>query len=169
MVHGLKWLCFPPKWATSHTRLKSHDRCILRSLIGRKGRDHSSSLQTTRCEAQGPRAIIVDEMSIWVQAYYKIMFYGMLKFATGCMQIMADCINGTAFGMRIKGPHNYMIMAVGSCVKWPLVHYQIQTKGITTFLVIFGAHMNVLLTIKVHILVLIKWPYRLPAPNHQWC
>ena len=30
--------------ATSHTRLKARDHCILRSLIGRKARDSTSSL-----------------------------------------------------------------------------------------------------------------------------
>ena len=30
--------------ATSHTGPKTHDHCILRSLIGQKARDHPSSL-----------------------------------------------------------------------------------------------------------------------------
>ena len=34
--------------ATSHTTLKAHDHCVLRSLIGRKGRDHPGSLHTRR-------------------------------------------------------------------------------------------------------------------------
>jgi hypothetical protein len=34
--------------ATSHTRLKAHDHCNLRALIGRKGGDLLSSLQTRR-------------------------------------------------------------------------------------------------------------------------
>jgi hypothetical protein len=25
----------------------------------------------------------------------------------------------TTFGKRVKGPHNCMVMAFGSCVKWP--------------------------------------------------
>jgi hypothetical protein len=32
--------------ATSHTRLKAHNHCIPRSLIGRKGRDRPNSLHT---------------------------------------------------------------------------------------------------------------------------
>jgi hypothetical protein len=35
--------------------------------------------------------------------------------------------------------------------------YQIQIKAVATFLVIFSAHMNILFTFKVEILVLIKW------------
>ena len=34
--------------ATSHTRLKAHDHCNLRDLIGRKGGDRRSSLHTRR-------------------------------------------------------------------------------------------------------------------------
>ena len=33
-------------------------------------------------------------------------------------------------------------------------------KAIATFLITFGAQMNILFIIKVKILVLIKWPYR---------
>ena len=43
--------------------------------------------------------------------------------------------------------------------------YQIQIMLETICFIIFGAHMNILLNVKVEILVLIKWSYR-PPPNH---
>ena len=35
-------------------------------------------------------------------------------------------------------------------------------EAVATFLIIFGAHMNILFIVKVNILVLIKWSYRSP-------
>jgi hypothetical protein len=40
--------------------------------------------------------------------------------------------------------------------------YWIQTEAIATFLMVFGAHVNIFINIKVKILVLIKWSYRSP-------
>ena len=35
-------------------------------------------------------------------------------------------------------------------------------EAVVIFLIVFGAHMNVLLVIKVTVLVLTKWSYRFP-------
>ena len=58
--------------ATSHTRLKAHDHCILRSLIGRKDQDQPRSLHTRRWRPKGPkkpsrRKLYMDSY----MAYYK--------------------------------------------------------------------------------------------------
>jgi hypothetical protein len=45
-----------------------------------------------------------------------------------------------AFGHFLLGSHNLLVMALGSCVKWPLVQdgYGIQFKVVANFLVIIG-------------------------------
>ena len=56
-MYGFLWshnfFCLQFK-ATSHTRLKAHDHCNVRALIGRKGGDHSYSLHTRRWLPKGP-------------------------------------------------------------------------------------------------------------------
>jgi hypothetical protein len=47
--------CIPRPTTTSHMRLKAHDHCILRSLIGRKGWEHPSSLPTRRWSLEVPK------------------------------------------------------------------------------------------------------------------
>jgi hypothetical protein len=42
---------------TSYTRLKAHDHCILRSLIGQKSRDHLTSLHTRRWKPKDPNKL----------------------------------------------------------------------------------------------------------------
>ena len=50
--------------ATSHTRLKARDHCILVSLIGRKGhRDLPSPLHTRRWRPNSPRKTIINKKS----------------------------------------------------------------------------------------------------------
>ena len=40
----------------------------------------------------------------------------------GMMQIPANHVGGIyGLWMRIKGPNNHMVMALGLCVMWPLV------------------------------------------------
>ena len=41
--------------ATSHTRMKAHDHCNLRALIGQKGGDRPSSLHTQRRRPKGSK------------------------------------------------------------------------------------------------------------------
>jgi len=41
---------------------------------------------------------------------------------------------------------------------------QIQVLTVTTFVVIFGACMNILFIVKVKIICLTKWPYMPPTP-----
>ena len=48
--------------ATSLTKLKAHDHCNLRALIGRKGGDRPSSLHTRRWR---PKEDFMDEKSTW--------------------------------------------------------------------------------------------------------
>jgi hypothetical protein len=49
----VKW----PLWATSYTRLKTCDRCILRSLISRKGWDRPSSLHIRTWRRKDPKQL----------------------------------------------------------------------------------------------------------------
>ena len=67
--------------ATSHTRLKAHDHCNLRVLIGRKGGDRSYSLHTQRWKPKGPRK------TSWMKSLHGglwIRFHGLLEF-TSCL------------------------------------------------------------------------------------
>ena len=54
--------------ATSHTRQKARDHCILRSLIGRRGWDHPSSLHTRRWRPIGLKETIIG-WEIYVEPY----------------------------------------------------------------------------------------------------
>ena len=36
---------------------------------------------------------------------------------------------GTVFGLFLLGPHNFMVTALGLCVKWPLGQLYTQTKS----------------------------------------
>jgi hypothetical protein len=60
IIITVKWqsnVCKGHFRATLHTRLRAHDHCILRSLIGRKDRDRPSSLHTRRWRPQGSKNI----------------------------------------------------------------------------------------------------------------
>ena len=70
--------------ATSHTRLKAHDHCNLRALIGRKGRDHPSSLHTRRWRSKGPKK------TSWMKSLHGVLhgglwirFHGLPEFTSG--------------------------------------------------------------------------------------
>ena len=43
---------------------------------------------------------------------------------------------------------------------------QIQFRAVATFLIIFGAHTNVPIIIKMKIHALMKWSYKLDPPNY---
>ena len=100
---------------TSHTRLKACGRCILRFLIGRKAKIVQVHFTL---EGEGPKEIILDEKFTWNPTWT-------INNASWSMRI---CIKFTSkrpcqwhgLWMRIKGPHNHMVKAFGSCVKWPL-------------------------------------------------
>ena len=55
--------------ANSHTRLKAHDHSNLRSLIGRKGEDHPSSLLTWRWRPKGPKKTSWMKKSTWSRTW----------------------------------------------------------------------------------------------------
>ena len=43
--------------------------------------------------------------------------------------------------------------------------YQIHIEAVASFLIVFGAHINIVFIIKVEISVLIQWSYRCPPPH----
>ena len=69
----------------SYTRLKAHDHCNLRALIGRKGQDRPSWLHTRRWRLKGPNKTArmknvhggVLHGGLWIR------FYGLPKFSSG--------------------------------------------------------------------------------------
>ena len=66
-----------PLRATSHTRLKAHDHCILGSLIGQKGRDRLSLLHSGRWRPKGPKKLS------WMKSLHDNLFilcHGLLEF-----------------------------------------------------------------------------------------
>ena len=116
--------------ATSHTILKAHDHCILRSLIGRKGRDYPSSVETRSCMPKDPKTLSWMKKCTWTLfiAQYILTFHGLLEFAlTPPARGSLDANFGKLcqsnmwyrLWIRVKGPHNYVVMGIGSCVKWP--------------------------------------------------
>ena len=116
--------------ATLHTRLKAYDHCIPRSLIGRKGRDSSSSLHTRRWRSTGQKKLSwVRSLQGLLHSKPKITFHDLLEFAlhhahleeVGFKQIMADHVGGTHFGWESRALTSNVVMAFGLCVKWPLV------------------------------------------------
>jgi hypothetical protein len=88
LVVRLGWACFWPTnaqvRATSHTRLKAHDHCNLRALIGGKGGDRPSSLHTRRWRPKGPKK------TSWIKSVHGILhgglwirFHGFQEFLLG--------------------------------------------------------------------------------------
>ena len=70
--------------ATSHTRLKVHDHCNLRALIGHKGGDRPSSLHTQRWRSKSPKK------TLWMKSLHGVLhgglwirFHVLLEFSSG--------------------------------------------------------------------------------------
>ena len=112
--------------ATSHMRMCDH--CILRSLIGRKGQDHPSSLHTRRWRPKGPKNLS------WMTSPHGfphdklwMMFHNQPKFASSPAPINRHDANTSwpcqwyGLWMRKKGPHKYMVTTLGLSEKWSLV------------------------------------------------
>ena len=66
------------------TRLKVHDHCNLRALIGRKGGDRPSSLHTQRWRPKGPKK------TSWIKSLHEVLhgglwirFHGLPEFSSG--------------------------------------------------------------------------------------
>ena len=123
-------------WGPLHTR----DHCLLRSLIGQQGWIHPSSLHTRRCRPKSLNKIVMDEKPIWFltcQIIHIERFHGMLEFVSyppprgrpgadsskPCQFLQKWLSHLSWYGlcMRVKGPHNYMVTTLGSCVKWSWV------------------------------------------------
>ena len=120
--------------ATSQTRLKARDHCILRSLIGRKGQDRPSSLQARRRRLDGSKKVS------WMESLHGVMhgrlwgmFRGLLKFASDPpsrdrpnansgrpYHSQGALDNWYGLWMGVKDSPNSMAMALGLCVKCPL-------------------------------------------------
>lgn len=52
-----------------------------------------------------------------------------------------------------------ILLGYETCNQYMIVGQYIQIEVLPTFLIIYGAHMNILFIIKANILVLIRWPY----------
>ena len=78
---------FPPTLiglfrVTSHMRVKFHDHCILRSLIGQKGRDRPSSLHTRRKKPRDPKKLSwMRSLRRFLHDKLYILFHNMQEFA----------------------------------------------------------------------------------------
>jgi hypothetical protein len=94
------------RWVTSQTRLKPRDYCILRLLIGRKGRDHPSSLHIGKWRSKGPKSLS------WMKNLHRFLQCN-------------PCKLNSWYGLwtRSEGPLNYMVTALGPrSLKCPLAH-----------------------------------------------
>lgn len=72
----------------------------------------------SKVKAYGSKEIIMDEKSIW------IMFHDLLKFTLGPLSKGSFDRNSNRpcrvnKWLRVKGPYNYMVTALGPIVKWP--------------------------------------------------
>ena len=92
--------------------------CIQRSLIGRKGRDRSSSLHNRRWR---PKAKTIYHGWKVYMNFYMAHVHGLLNFALGSppwgmlgANFDRQC-QWYGLWMRIKGPHIYMLMALALC------------------------------------------------------
>ena len=111
---------------TSHVRPKSHDYCILGTLIGQKGWDHPSSLHSRRWRPKNAKK------QSWMQILHRlphdnlqIMFHGLSEVASSSTpRDRHDSNYGRPcywYGilMKVKGSHKTMVTVVDLCVKWP--------------------------------------------------
>ena len=125
--------------ATSSMRSKVCDHCILRSLVGQKSRDYSSLCHIRRYNPNNPKKL----SSLHGFLHGKpCQWYGLW--------------------MRIKDPHKYMVMALGSYVEWPIHKAQqeilwgpIKCISVAWFYWFFGFRVYVTSSG----LVLLKWIY----------
>ena len=104
--------------------LKAHGHCILRSLIDRKGRNRSISFHTRRWRHKGLKK------SLWMKSLYgflhgrlRIMFHDLPNFtlsplSKGSFDRKSNRPCRVNKWLRVKGPYNYVVMALGLCVKW---------------------------------------------------
>ena len=116
--------------STSHIKLHGHDHYIPRSSIGWKGWDRPSSLHTRRWRPKGPKEIITYEKSTWIPTIkLQQTFHVMPEFASsppprGKLDSNPNkpCELKSRYILwrRVKGPHNFMVITLGSCVTWPL-------------------------------------------------
>ena len=70
----------------------------------------------------GPAWIDIHWNSIWLRAWSHMTSHytwGSVTTPTWCWR----CV-GTAFGHFLLGSHSFMVTALGSCVKWPLIDFQ---------------------------------------------
>ena len=113
--------------ATLHTRLKACDHCILESLIGWASQDCPSALHNRRSMPKDPQKIS------WMKNLCGLLHGKSFRMFHGCHRLcQAPPSRGRHdassdkpcqwydLWMRIKSPHNYMVMAMGLCAKWPL-------------------------------------------------
>ena len=68
----------------------------------------------------GPAWIEIHWYSIWLRAHSHMTSHYTWGSVTHTPTSCWRCV-GTAFGHFLLGSHNFMVMALGSCVKWPLV------------------------------------------------
>jgi hypothetical protein len=112
--------------ATSYIRSKVCDHCALRSLVGWKGQDCSSSLHTRRWRPKSPKKSSRMKSLRGCIHVALVMFHDVPKFATCPLpSVKPYAYSNVPYRwyimpwMRIKGPYNYMVTALGQCMKWP--------------------------------------------------
>lgn len=122
----MEWTSSWQLWlrATSHMTLKVHGHCILRPLVGRKGRDCPSSFHTRWWRPKSPKKWS------WMRRSHEFlhgkqwtMFHVLLKFVSRPPPKDSPDANSCKpcqwynLWMRIKNPHTYTTATLGSRVK----------------------------------------------------
>ena len=111
--------------------MDASDRCIVKISHRSKRRNYPSSPHTRRWIPKDPMK------SSWMKNLHEfphdklwITFHGLLEFTSNPTLKSRPYAKSDKLcqwynlWMRIKGLHNYTTMALGSCVKWPLSHYE---------------------------------------------
>ena len=122
---------------TSHTRPKACHHCILRSLIGwEKVEITWAWVHTRRWRSKGPNRLIVDKNPTWILTWQNMdnvsWFAWICSMSTSKNRHDANIWQAMSKSMdmdslynlwrRVEGPHNYIIIALGLCAKWPLIY-----------------------------------------------
>ena len=127
---------------TSRTRLEARDGCVSRSLIGRIGQDRPSSFTLGGESLRAQRNVC--GWQVYMDFYmveYGWCFvvcrnlrrstskrYAWCKFRWTVWESRA-LDNWHRLWVRVNIPHNCMVMALGSCVKWPYCgHFQLHRR-----------------------------------------
>ena len=113
--HQSAWLYFELLRFTSHTRLKAHDYCVQRFVVGWKGRDRPNSLHDRRWRPKGPKKLSRMGKTIYMDFLHGkiwITFHGLPELVSSPPQRGRLHTNFESQGPLQLHGHN-----LGSCMK----------------------------------------------------